>query len=108
MTKAEKEEVQMPSQVTVELECQIQSCNFDEHGNKFKTPPLSQHEALQLLKIHRAMDHGLRGAEVASDHAVQVDAVPETSLQVDKNTDVEVEVLAAVAWGHVDRETRVV
>ena len=27
VTKVEKEEVQMPSQVTVELECQIQSCN---------------------------------------------------------------------------------
>ena len=102
VTRVEKEEVQMPSQVTVELACQVPNCNFDGHGNNFKTPPLSQHEALQLLQIHRAMDHGLRGAVVASDHDVQVDAVPETvckpallrgcsveqfqSFQVDKDT----------------------
>ena len=102
VTRVEKVEVQMPSKVTVELACQVRSCNFDGHGNKFKIPPLSQHEALQLLKIHRAMDRGLRGAVVASDHDVQVDAVPETvckpallrgcsveqfqSFQVDKDT----------------------
>ena len=107
VTNVEKEEVQMPSQVTVELECQVPSCNFDGHGNKFKTPPLPPHEALQLLKIHRAIDHGMGGAEVASDHDVQVDAVPETvckpvllrrcsvgqfkSSQVDKDSEVEME-----------------
>ena len=41
VTVVEEEDVQMKSQSTVELECPAQSCNFDGHGNKFKTPPLS-------------------------------------------------------------------
>ena len=38
--KVEKEEVQTLSQITVELECMVPSCDSDGRGNKFKTPTL--------------------------------------------------------------------
>ena len=81
VSKVEEEEVQMPCKIDIELECAVPGCNFDGQGTKFKTPPLSQHEALQLLKIHRAIDHGLRGAEIIYDCDAQVEALPEPVCQ---------------------------
>ena len=78
VSKVEEEEVQMPSQINIELECAVPGCNFGGQGTKYKTPPLLHHQALQLLDWHRADAHGLGEAEVASDHDVQVDIVPET------------------------------
>ena len=78
VTKVEKEEVQMLSQINVELECAVPKCNFGGQGTKYKTPPLLHHQALQLRERHRADAHDLGGAEVASDHDVLVDAVIET------------------------------
>ena len=97
----------MPCKINIELECAVPSCNFGRHSTKYKTQHLPQQYALQLMRMHRADAHGLEEAEVAKDHDVQVDAVPETvctpvplrgcnvgepqSFQVDKDTEVEVE-----------------
>ena len=78
VTRVEKEEVQMLSQITVEMECTVPDCNFDGHGTKYRTPPLLQHQAMQLLDMHRADAHDVGEAEVVNDHDVQVKAVPET------------------------------
>ena len=77
VTKVEEEKVQMPSQITIELECAVQSCNFDRHGTKYKTPPLPQQYALQLMEMHRACAHGLGGVEIVNDRGAQVEYLPE-------------------------------
>ena len=71
VTKVEKEDVQMPNQVYVELGCQVLSC-------KYKTPPLLRYWAMQLLERHRWSHdaHDVGEAEVANDNDVQVKAVP--------------------------------
>ena len=78
VTVVEVEEVQMVSQSNIELEFTVPGCNFDEHGTKYKTPPLPQQYALQLMGIHRADAHDLGEAEVDNDCDVQVEAEDET------------------------------
>ena len=81
VSKVEEEEVQMPCKINIELECAVPSCNFDRHGTKYKTPPLPQQYALQLMEIHRADAHGLGEAEVVFDRDAQVEALPEPVCQ---------------------------
>ena len=73
-TEVEEEVVQIPSQITVELECTAPSCNFGGYGIKYKTPPLLHQYAIQLLEMHSWSHdvHDLGGAEVASDPHVTV------------------------------------
>ena len=41
-----------------ELECQTQGCNHGEGGARWKTSPLTEDKALEMLKLHRADAHG--------------------------------------------------
>ena len=65
----------MPSQIAIELQCTVPSCNFDGFGTKYKTPALEPHQALQLLNRHRADAHDVGEALVDK---VEVEITPET------------------------------
>ena len=77
VSKVEKEEVQMPCKTDIELQCAVPGCNFWGQGTNYKTPPLPQQYALQLMEMHRAVAHGIGGAEVVHDRDAQFEYLPQ-------------------------------
>ena len=54
-------------EMAMELECTAPECNQGVGGARWKTPPLSEPGALQMLAAHRADAHPVGGGGAARD-----------------------------------------
>ena len=54
-------------EMALELECQAQECAHGVGGARWKTPPLSEAGALQMLGVHRAYAHAGGGGGAARE-----------------------------------------